>query len=856
MAIDTEAKRRSAGTHIVATTYPVPDTTIDSSDRGHAAWIYSGIAFRSGLADTIARRFQREPTLLISMEVPGDIMGTHTFFFSPKLGRPLSMQLSMDIRPYLLTFRGRPTIVRPDRAVTERGSVTLTIADDPNAPPFPSAQFSVTTGGSFWRRLLVTQPDIRGSRIEVKRGFIFAGMILADFELIFRGKLKDFDFQTDGSISLIAKDDLALSTRPVPSEISDDNLLDGAITASAVSITVDKGSEITAPSNLDSKDLFPITIRMQPESIAISADTAVDWTAATKRLTKAATGVFADYVFAVGDQIFLSHASITDGLFEITSKVNNDTIELVDSIFGSDLTGVVIDAREDIILKSIATNVLTVQENFLDKSEDFSDATWTKTGATITADKGVGPLGGDARADLIVVASTGDEIEQDSGETAAGEDWIFSVWLRNGPDSATDPGSAFVELVAGAQTFTAGVVLNKDAWQRVSVTGNLTTGSIKVRIGRAVGDTATEILSYGAQLEKSASTRGFYAATDGNAGADAGRGAFGSTAVAHLDNTPFSEVIVYRLHLNPESGVHPVVIVRDFVNRGEISSADVDQSTFDREFDFIQSTQAKRAGDNAVIEPRRLTEHLKQVRQQFLLDLWVSSDGKIKTRLSFRQNLPGTTVPTFTDEDNIVQNSLSIRGNEESRVTRAFVYFNRLAGADGDKPEDFQNVQVVVDLAVEVNPGPKSKSIFSRYIFRSADAIAVAGRLVSRFKRAARIASLSLDLKDEPDFFVGDVVALDSVDILKKSGSQAVRGTTQFQIIQKQHDRQQGRVKSQALEFSGLRYCIIAPTNGLEDPGNPFPDFPNASERERQTCFIGDADNLVNNGTELGYHIL
>lgn len=807
-------------------------------------------------ADTIARQFQRKPTLLVSIEVPGDISGSKTFFFSPKLGQPLSQQLGLDVRPYLLSFRGRPTIVRPDRAVTERGSVTLTIADDPNAPAFPSAQFSVTTGGSFWRRLIVTQPDIRGSRIEVQRGFIFPGMVLADFELVFRGKLKDFDFQTDGSISLIAKDDLALSTRPAPAEISDDNLLDGAITAVVTSITVDKGSEITPPSNLDSKDFFPVTIRLQPESISVSADVTVSWNKNSKQIKNVGSGVFADYVFSVGDQIFLSHASITDGLFEIASKVNDDTITLVESISGSNLNGIVIDAREDVILKSIATNVLTVQDNFLDKSEDFTDVIWTKTGSIVTGDNAVGPLGGDVRADLISLPATATLVEQDSGETAAGEAWIFSVWLKNGPNSATDPGTAFIELVAGATIFTAGVTLTRDAWKRFSVTGTLPSGSVKVRIGRAVGDTVTEVLAYGAQLEKSATSRGVYAATDAASGADAGRGQFGTTAVAHLDNTPFIEAIVYRLHLNPESGVHPVVIERDFVNRGEIAAVDVDQSTFDREFDFIQSTQAKRAGNNSIVDPRRLTEHLKQVRQQFLLDLWVSSDGKVKTRLSFRQNLPGTTVPTFTDEDNIVQNSLSIRGNEESRVTRAFVYFNRLAGADGDKPEDFQNVQVVVDLAVEVNPGPKSKDIFSRYIFRSADAISLAGRLVSRFKRAARIASFSLDLKDEPDFFVGDVVAIDSVDILKKSGSQAVRGKTQFQIIQKQHVREQGRVKSQALEFSGLRYCIIAPVNGLEDTGNPFPDFPTASERERQFCFIGDANNKVNAGAEDGYFIL
>ncbi len=42
MAIDTENKRRSAGAHIIATVYPIPDTDIDSSDQIQIAWLYRG----------------------------------------------------------------------------------------------------------------------------------------------------------------------------------------------------------------------------------------------------------------------------------------------------------------------------------------------------------------------------------------------------------------------------------------------------------------------------------------------------------------------------------------------------------------------------------------------------------------------------------------------------------------------------------------------------------------------------------------------------------------------------------------------------------------------------------------------
>lgn len=62
------------------------------------------------------------------------------------------------------------------------------------------------------------------------------------------------------------------------------------------------------------------------------------WTTSTKRLSQ--TGSFTSYIFVSGDRIYLSHAGITDALYEIASKVDNDIIELVDEISAYDETNV------------------------------------------------------------------------------------------------------------------------------------------------------------------------------------------------------------------------------------------------------------------------------------------------------------------------------------------------------------------------------------------------------------------------------------------------------------------------------------------------------------------------------------
>ncbi len=63
-----------------------------------------------------------------------------------------------------------------------------------------------------------------------------------------------------------------------------------------------------------------------------------NWDAAEKTLFHALE--FLDYTWESGDKVYLSHASITDGLYEIASKIDSGTIELVESISGSDQAGV------------------------------------------------------------------------------------------------------------------------------------------------------------------------------------------------------------------------------------------------------------------------------------------------------------------------------------------------------------------------------------------------------------------------------------------------------------------------------------------------------------------------------------
>jgi hypothetical protein len=229
-------------------------------------------------------------------------------------------------------------------------------------------------------------------------------------------------------------------------------------------------------------------------------------------------------------------------------------------------------------------------------------------------------------------------------------------------------------------------------------------------------------------------------------------------------------------------------------------------------------------------------------------------------RLSFRQNIPGQTVKELTHENNVIFRSNSISNNAESRITRVFVFFDPIVANPGENGAAFDSVQIAVDLGVESLSGEKSRRIFGDWIFRQQEALAVAGRVLGRFRRGARIIKARLDLADEPDFDVGDVLSINTPDVLKAAAAGSVeRFGSRWQCTQRTHLTTDGQVRIEALEFSGRRYAIISPDEDLETAPDPFPDHPDASDAELEYGFIGDSDNLVTpaSGPKIdGYYIL
>jgi len=712
--------------------------------------------------------FARQPVTLLRLTVTGTITGSQVFRFSNKQSELIHIQIGEDVRPYLLSFRGRPTKIRPEQAVTERSRVSVTLVDDPNPPDFDSSVFNITTGGTFWKRLLLAQPDFIGSKFELLRGFVKAGFLESDFEVIFSGRLEDYQFQNDSTITLIAKDALVLINKETPSQIVEDNLVATTILKSAVAFDVDDASQITSPTEFGSRDGLPLVLRIRPGDIK----------------------------------------------------------------------------EEDIIVSDIIGNTIIVGGNTLERSEEFDNAAWVKDlGITVLANSDISPFGGVFNADRIEFPSTGTQIEQDRpGSTnVTSQTWVFSIWFK--ADSSGTITIEFEETSAAGNTFTNTVSVTTD-WQRFEVSGtfNASAGTDpRVRIKRLVGD-LDHVIAFGAQFEER-STRSFYVAATNqgpSGGKAAGRGAFGTNDVKHNIGDSFIEVVAYRHQLD-ESGINPVIIIRDLFSRAGFADSDVDLSIFNAEFNTDSSSAFRRGRatgfvDSTIVDPQGINSLAKEVREQSGIDIWISETGLLRAK-SPLTILPGDSIKILTDENSIINDSLNIQGNTDSRATRLLVYFNLKTDASGSEPNDFLNVRINVNLGIETLSGPKSRRIFSKWIFRSDEAEAIAGTLVSRYGRGLRTSKVNFDLKDDLEVEVGSIVVLNSEEVLIANTSGGVeRANTFWQVVQKVNDREGGLIKIDLVLISDKHICFISPTSP------PFPsDFDDASTAQKIFGFIGSS---------------
>ena len=520
-----------------------------------------------------------------------------------------------------------------------------------------------------------------------------------------------------------------------------------------------------------------------------------------------------------------------------------------------------VDSERIACQRSSTTTTLRVGENHIDKSEALGSAPWAETSVTVAAYSGPGPWGPAVGFRLSYSAGAG-RLDQVTAETAAGESANFSLWLREDPSQPGNDVRLRIRNSTGTEFATADFTAGP-SWVRVEVSlafSGGAGGTIEARIENNEAG-AAKVLVAMPQVSTGSLLRREYVRTDGNAGATAGRGAYGTPAASHSVGAALRELACYRAP-GPASdaaaaGLHPFAWLRDLVNRGRVLAADVEDSTIYREMDFDGSLAFARV----VEDPRSVNEILAEVRRETPADLWVAEDGKVQFRFMHRPPKPTETIPALTEREDLVEDSITIESNKASRITRTIVYWSLRPAASGvaptgSQPEDFLKRQVSINIGAELPAGRAAETlrIFSRNLARQIDALALAGRIVARLKRGMRRIRATVSLHRDPDYRVGDLVDVTSRLLTARqttgAGTAAVATPLRCQVVGKRFAPNGGDVDVELLEAGQGRYAFFGP--------GTLPDYndPAITEADKRYGYFGDASGNVTNAAgfaEEGY---
>ena len=158
------------------------------------------------------------------------------------------------------------------------------------------------------------------------------------------------------------------------------------------------------------------------------------------------------------------------------------------------------------LMENQATNLIT-------QSEDFSNASWTKTGLTVNSNSAISP-DGNLNASLITMSTGGYGSVYTTTTSISGTTYTSSVYGKKGNQNYLSleyrvgafPGNAdaVFDLNTGVVTSGTGIIEDVgNGWYRCSVTKVSTSSSALLIIGRGISGSSNDtVYLYGAQLEQ------------------------------------------------------------------------------------------------------------------------------------------------------------------------------------------------------------------------------------------------------------------------------------------------------------------------------------------------------------------
>jgi hypothetical protein len=343
----------------------------------------------------------------------------------------------------------------------------------------------------------------------------------------------------------------------------------------------------------------------------------------------------------------------------------------------------------------------------------------------------------------------------------------------------------------------------------------------------AYGNTgATRYIRVEDEIIKYTGYVGSPAPTEWTFNAGVARGQLGTTAVAHAAGSKCQRVGQY-------DALEVWDIVEDLLtNHTGVDAAFIPGADWATEG---ASFLAPYVLTGTVAEPTAVETLIGELTEQCPFYLWWDErESEIKLKAIRPPMADG--VQTLNDESGIIADSSKLREDQSQRISRIFLYFNRL---DPTKPlkdtANYKSIRARIDADAESSDEYgeiRLRQIFSRWLTSSAQAIQTTYRVLARFRNAVETLAAKADAKDR-DITAGDVLDVTTRAVVDYTGAEV---PTRWQVISWQ-ETLAGEVvqfEMQRFEFLG-RFWIWA--------NEAAPDYGAATDAEKEAnAFFSDAD--------------
>ena len=304
-----------------------------------------------------------------------------------------------------------------------------------------------------------------------------------------------------------------------------------------------------------------------------------------------------------------------------------------------------------------------------------------------------------------------------------------------------------------------------------------------------------------------------------------GRGAWGSKVLAVGDIYDAGEVVQKCAVYGEYDGTGPANTINNvaydlLINEAEVpagavrNTPTIKYSWADEKTRWLETFRI----DAIFSEPKEVNKQLGQLASMVGVNFFYDDRiGLIRMRAETPE-LDVNRILTITD-DNIVKNSLNFINNDKDRVSRVYYYYNmRDHTADRDKPKNFKNLYVAIDVDSEIEEEygkSSSKTIYAYGVNSGNTATTIAQRLLSRFKNTPKTLKFKIDASLDI-LKTGDHFFLETEQIVDFNG---VPKRTEFQCLSVKFDSKKlnFEIKAKQFRFSTVNLGVIADEDDVDD---------------------------------------